>query len=82
MLQEESLMLRQPCTVPLLEEVPFKLRHKVVRLYTRCVNDLKLRVLPSAILRFTSARVGRYRADVGCRLKRRVIYQLSGNRMD
>ena len=32
MLQDEELQLRQPCTVPLVEEVPFRLRQKVVRM--------------------------------------------------
>jgi hypothetical protein len=40
-LQEEGLQLRQPCTVPLVEEVPFKLRQQVVRMYARCIGDLK-----------------------------------------
>ena len=38
MLCEEGDMMRQPCTVPLVDTIPFTLREKVVRAYARCIT--------------------------------------------
>ena len=35
-------MMRQPCTVPLVDTIPFTLREKVVRAYARCITDLQI----------------------------------------
>ena len=42
MLCEEGDMMRQPCTVPLVDTIPFTLREKVVRAYARCITDLQI----------------------------------------
>jgi hypothetical protein len=40
MLAEDDTF-RQPCMMPTLDTVPFKLREKVIKLYVRCVGDLQ-----------------------------------------
>ena len=41
LLQEDGDTLRQPCTVPLMDTIPFELRERVCKAYARCIADLQ-----------------------------------------